>query len=214
VELSFSELIAGWWDGTLQRDQVVFGIRWYWWALAGKTFTGVCLLLAALDLLGKDRLAIIGDWLSWQTEASTLGRIVKHWQNGRSVKLYYDTNFARLPTEDALKRMDTDAQYIALTERMENNFDQIEWKRLIPWAVSLVLVFATAHYLDSSTLLITGFIVITLPTLWSYIVILLLRPLQIIASTLKQHALFRAIYWIGAATWLLELADLGRGLST
>ncbi len=207
MELSFNELMAGWWDGTLQRDQFVLGVRWYWWSLAGKTFAGVCLLLAALDLLGKDRLAIIGDWLSWQTEASTLGRIVKHWQNGRSVKLYYDTHFARLPTEDALRSMDADPEYTALTERMENNFDRIEWKRLIPWAVTIVLAFAIAHYFDNSKILILGSIAATLPTLWSYIVILFLRPLQIIASTLKQHMLFRIIYWIGAATWLLDIAD-------
>jgi hypothetical protein len=213
VELSFNELIASWWEGTLQRDHVVLGLRWYWWALAGKTLAGFCLILAALDLVGRDRLSKFSNWLGVQAEASTLRRIFNHWRIARSVKLYYDNHFARLPTEDALERMDADVQYMALTESMEDNFDQIDWKRLIPWAVCLVLVFVLSYYLENSLLLLGGVIAVNIPTTWSYIGSVLLKPLIPITLVLRQRLIYRVIYWLGAATWLLEVADLGRGLS-
>lgn len=214
MELSLNELMASWWEGTLQRDHVVFGLRWYWWALAGKTLAGLCLILACLDLVGSERLSKFSNWLRLQAEASTLKRIFNHWRIARSVKLYYDSHFARLPTEDALERMDADAEYMALTESMENNFDQIEWKRLIPWSLCLALVFVFSFYLENSLLLLVGIIAVNLPTSWSYIGNLLLKPLMPITFVLRQSLLFRVIYWIGAATWLLDVVDLGHGLST
>lgn len=212
MELSLNEVMASWWEGTLQRDHVVLGVRWYWWALAGKTFAAVCLLLAALDLVGRDRLSKYSNWLAVQAEASTLRRIFNHWRFARSVKLYYDNHFAGLPTEDALNRMDADAQYMALTELMEDNFDHIKWKRLIPWAVCLALVFVFSYYLENNYLLLIGVIAVNIPTIWSFIGIILLNSLIPITVVLRQHVLFRAIYWAGAATWIFELADLGRGL--
>jgi len=204
--------MANWWDGTLQRDHVVLGLRWYWWALAGKTLAGFCLILAALDLVGKDRLSKFSAWLGTQAEASTLRRIFWHWRIARSVKLYYDTHFAGLPTEDALERMDADPQYGALTDRMEENFDQIEWKRLIPWAVSLAIVFILSYYYESTLLLVLGIIAVNIPTTWAFIGSVLLKPLIPITTVLREHIAFRVIYWAGAATWIFEVANFGRGL--
>lgn len=214
MELSLNELMASWWEGTLQRDHVVLGVRWYWWALAGKTLAGLCLVLAALDLIGRERLSKLSDWLDVQAEASTLRRIFNHWRFGRSVKLYYDTHFAGLPTEDALKRMDADPQYVALTELMEDNFDQIKWKRLIPWSVCLGLVFVFSYYFDNNILLIVGIIAVNIPTTWSYIGSVFIKPLMPISDALRQHMLFRVMYWSGAATWIFEVAGLGRGMPT
>ncbi len=212
MELSLIEFISTWWDGTLQRDHVVLGLRWYWWSLAGKTLAGFCLILAALDLAGRERLSKLSSWLRAQAEASTLRRIYLHWRIARSVKFYYDTHFAGLPTEDALERMDADAQYVALVERMESNFDQIEWKRLIPWSVCLAIVFILSHYIDSSLALIIGVIAVNIPTTWSYIGSVLLKPLIPITVVLRQRMSFRVVYWAIAATWLFEVVDLGRGL--
>lgn len=212
MELSLNELAASWSDGTLHHDNVVLGLRWYWWALAGKTLAGICLILAALDLVGSDRLSRFGAWLETQAEASTLRRIFWHWRIARSVKFYYDNHFAGLPTEDALERMDADAQYVTLTDRMEENFDQIDWKRLIPWAVSLFIVFIASYYLDSTLLLVLGIIAINIPTTWAIIGSLLLKSLIPITLVLRQHVLLRVLYWAGAATWIFEVAKLGRGL--
>ncbi len=212
MELSLSELAASWWEGTLQRDHIVLGLGWYWWALAGKTLAGVCLILAVLDLVGRDRLSNLSAWLGVQAEASTLKRIFWHWRIARSVKFYYDNHFAGLPTEDALDRMDADPQYVALTDQMEENFDQIEWKRLIPWAVSLAIVSVLSYFYENTLLLILGIIAVNIPTTWAFIGSVLLKSLMPITLVLRQHVLFRVIYWAGAATWIFEVADLGRGL--
>ncbi len=204
--------MASWWDGSLDRDHVVFGLRWYWWALAGKTLAGFCLILAALDLVGRDRLANFGAWLGVQAEASTLRKIFWHWRIARSVKFYYDNHFAGLPTEDALERMDADPDYMALVDRMENNFDQIEWKRLIPWAICLALVFIGSYYFDNTWLLVFGIIVVNIPTTWAFAGSVLLKPLIPITAVFREHVLIRVMYWAGAATWILEVANLGRGL--
>lgn len=212
MELSLNELAARWSDGTLQHDHVVLGLRWYWWALAGKTLAGICLILAALDLAGSDRLSRLSAWLETQAEASTLRRIFWHWRLGRSVKLYYDNHFAGLPTDDALERMDADPEYMALVDRMEANFDRIEWKRLIPWAVCLAIVFVSSYYLKNNYLMVIGIIAINIPTVWAFIGHILLKSLMPITLVLRQHVLYRVIYWAGAATWIFEVANLGRGL--
>jgi len=214
VELSLNELTASWWDGTLQRDHIVLGVRWYWWALAGKTVAAICLILAVLDLAGKERLSKLNAWLNVQAEASTLRRIFWHWRIARSVKFYYDNHFAGLPTQDALDRMDADPEYMALVDRMENNYDQIDWRRLIPWAVCLTVVFIASYYFDSTPLLVLGVIAVNIPTMWAFIGCLLLKPLIPITAILREHMAYRVIYWAGAATWLFDVAQLGRGMPT
>lgn len=204
--------MASWWDGTVDRDHLLFGVRWYWWALAGKTLAGVCLILAVLDLVGRDRLSNLSLWLGEQAEASTLGKIFWHWRIARSVKFYYDNHFAGLPTEDALNRMDADPEYMALVDRMEKNYDEIEWKRLIPWAACLGIVVVASYYLENNYLLVLGIVAVNIPTVWAYIGSILLKSLIPITLVLRERLAYRAIYWAGAATWILEIAHLGRGM--
>lgn len=197
------KVIRLWWSGGLNPDSVVYGLRWALWMKVGKILQGLCLVLTGADIIGEDRLRRFSHWLQKKTEATNLMRFVAWWSIVRKMRQYHDANFAGLGTERALKAMESSAAYMSLNHEADSVFDSIKWRSLVPWFLCLILFLCFAS--TSPILFLVAIVIINVPLFWPLFGILLLRLCIPFAVLIRQQAVFRLAYLLGAATWLFDV---------